>query len=326
MKTRREFLATTSIAAAAGLTALAAPAIAQPAYPSEDLHFINSFPPGTGPDLITRYFAERIKPLANRNVIVENRPGQRGALAIGHLVRAKPDGHTVFIHGANAVAASMNVFKNPPTDVAKTIQVAATINRLGFMLIVAADSPHKTLAELTKAMKEKGTNASYASSTQDGLVMGEIYKAATGVTAVEVPYKQVADSLNDMLGGRIDYTFGSTIFSLPQAAAGRVRILAIGTGTRLESVPDVPTMTEQGVPMDLTSWFAAMVPQATPRPIVEQINRWFQQVVKTDETKKFINNIGSDPFNLSVDEGQAYLLKEIDNWRDYVRIAKIQAE
>jgi len=325
MKTRREFMATAS-SAAAGLAGLSVPAFAQQGYPSEDLHFVCSFPPGTGPDLITRYFAERIRPLANRNIIVENRPGQRGILALGHVVRAKPDGHTIFVHAGSAVAASMSVFKNPPTDVAKTVQVAATISRLGFMLIVAATSPYQTLAELTKAMKEKGTKATYASSTQDGLVMGELYKAATGVQAVEVPYKQVADSLNDLLGGQVDYTFGSTIFSLPLAKAGRIRILGISTGTRLESVPDVPTMTEQGVPMDLTSWFAAMVHKDTPRPVVEQIHQWFSQVVKTEESKKFFNNIGNDTLDLSIDKAQADLLKEIDNWREYVRVAKIQPE
>jgi tripartite-type tricarboxylate transporter receptor subunit TctC len=156
--------------------------------------------------------------------------------------------------------------------------------------------------------------------------MGELYKAATGVQAVEVPYKQVADSLNDLLGGQVDYTFGSTIFSLPLAKAGKIRILGVSTGTRLESVPDVPTMTEQGVPMDLTSWFAAMVHKDTPRPIVEQIHRWFSQVVKTEETKKFFNNIGNDTLDLGIDKAQADLLKEIDNWREYVRVAKIQPE
>jgi tripartite-type tricarboxylate transporter receptor subunit TctC len=327
MKTRREFLTTTSsAAAAAGLAGLSVPAFAQQGYPSGDLHFICSFPPGTGPDLITRYFAEKVRPLANCNIVVENRPGQRGILAIGHVVRAKPDGHTIFVHAGSAVASSMSVFKNPPTDAAKTIQVAATISRLGFMLIVAANSPYQTLADLTAAMKEKGPKASYASSTQDGLVMGELYKAATGIQAVEVHYKQVADSLNDLLGGQIDYTFGSTIFSLPLAKAGRIRILGISTGTRLASVPDVPTMTEQGVPMDLTAWFAAMVRQDTPRPIVEQIHQWFSQVVRTEETRKFINGIGNDTFDLGIDDAQANLLKDIDNWREYVRVARIQAE
>ena len=117
-----------------------------------------------------------------------------------------------------------------------------------------------TLADLTEAMKKKGDKASYGVAATTGTVMAEIYKARTGIRAVEVNYKTAGDSLNDQLSGKLDFTAQDPVYALAQAREGRLRILGVSTGTRLEANPDMPTMSEQGVQMDLTGWWAAMVP------------------------------------------------------------------
>jgi tripartite-type tricarboxylate transporter receptor subunit TctC len=116
------------------------------------------------------------------------------------------------------------------------------------------------------------------------------------------------------------------VYALAQQREGRLRILAISTGKRLAAIPDIPTMAEQGIEMDLAGWWAAMVPQGTPRPIIEQINKWFVQVVSSDETKKFLNQFGGDQNIMPIDEAQALFLQEIKNWADYVKIAKIEPQ
>ena len=121
-------------------------------YPNQDIHFICAFPPGSGADVIVRYFAEKVRPLTGKNIVVENRSGAGGNIAIEYVAKAKPDGYTVFVHGVSGVATNMNTFKRPPTDAAKTIQVAATINRQPFMMLVDEKSPYKTVADVTKAM------------------------------------------------------------------------------------------------------------------------------------------------------------------------------
>jgi tripartite-type tricarboxylate transporter receptor subunit TctC len=293
-------------------------------YPSQDIHLICAFPPGSGADVLVRYFGEKLRPVANRTVIVENKVGAQGNIGTEYVARSKPDGYTIFVHAASAVAASMHLFKKPPVDVSKTIQVAATINQQPFILVVGAKSPYKTVAELTAAMKEKGAKASYSTTAPNGTVMGEIYKARTGVQAVEVIYRSGPDSLNELLSGKIDYGMMDPAFSLPQVREGRLRALAVSSGKRLQANPDIPTMTESGVPMDLTGWWAAMVPAGTPKPIVTKVNEWFTQIVKTDETKKFLNNYGGDPFIISPEEAQALFLKSIKDWGEYVKIAKIE--
>jgi len=293
-------------------------------YPSQDIHLICAFPAGGGADVLVRYFGEKLRPIANRTIIVENKAGAQSNIATEYAARAKPDGYTIYVHAASTVAASMHLFKKPPIDVSKAIQIAATINQQPFMLVVDAKSPYKTVAELTAAMKQKGAKASYATSASNGTVMGEIYKARTGIQAVEIVYRGAPDSLNELLSGRTDYGMLDPAFSMAQVREGRLRVLAVSGGKRLQASPDIPTMTESGVPMDLTGWWAAMVPAATPKPIVTKINQWFTQIVKTDETKKFLNLQGGDPFIASPEEGQAFFLKTIKDWEEYVRIAKIE--
>jgi tripartite-type tricarboxylate transporter receptor subunit TctC len=292
-------------------------------YPSQDIRLICAFPAGSGADVLVRYFSEKLRPLVNRTVIVENKAGAGGNIAQEYVARAKPDGYTIYVHAATAVAANQHLFKKPSIDAAKALQVAASINRQPFMLVVDAKSPYKTVAELTEAMKKKGDKATYASAAPTGSIMGEIYKDVTGIKAVEVSYKTAPDSVNELLSGKLDYGMHDPVFSLAQQREGRLRILAVSTGTRLEANPDLPTMTESGVPMDLTGWWAAMLPAGAPKPIIDQVNAWFTEMVKTDETKKFLNGFGGDPFINTPDAGQALFLKAIKDWGDYVRIAKI---
>jgi tripartite-type tricarboxylate transporter receptor subunit TctC len=293
-------------------------------YPTQDIHFICAFPPGSGADVLVRYFADKVRPLTGRNIVVENRSGAGGNIAIEYVARAKPDGYTVFVHGASGVAASMSLFKKPPVDVGKTIQVVATINRQPFMILVDAKSPHQTLADLTAAMKPKGAKASYATAAPFGTVVGEIYKLGTGVQAVEVNYKNAIDSLNDQLSGSLDYAVHDPVYALAEQRKGDLRILAVSTADRLKANPDFPTLKELGVSdLDMMGWWAAMVPQGTPKPIADQINKWFDQVVASEETRKFLASFGGDQLILPPDQAQALFLKEINNWADYVRLAKI---
>ena len=312
-----------ALALAAMIVVLPGAACAQQ-YPSQDIHLVCAFPPGSGADVIVRYFGEKLRPITNRTIIVENKAGAQGNIATEYTARAKPDGYTIYVHAASGVAANVHLFKKSSVDVSKTILVAATINQQPFMLVVDAKSPYKTVAELTAAMKQKGSKASYSTSAPTGTVMGEVYKARTGVQALEVNYKNAQDCLNELLSGKLDYGMLDPQFSLAQAREGRLRVLAISSAKRLQATPEYPTMAESGVPMDLTGWWAAMLSAGTPKPIVTKMNQWFTQVVKTDETKKFLNSFGGDPFIISPEAAQALFEQSIKDWGEYVRMAKIE--
>ena len=295
-------------------------------YPSQDVRFLCAFPAGSGADVIVRYFAEKMRPVLKRTIIVENKPGAGGNIAAESMVRSKPDGHTIFIHAGNTVAGNMHLIKKPPFDAAKAIQIAATINKQAFMLAVDAKRPWKSVAELTAYLKEKGDKATYAVSANSGIVMGAIYNEKAGLQAVQVHYRMAQDALNDMTSGKVDYALQDPVFALSQHREGRLRVLAVASAERLKSNPELPTMTESGVPMDLVGWFAAMVPIATPIPIVEQLNKWFSDVVATEETQNFLRNYGGDPWISTPEEGQARLVRDIAAWGDYIRIAKLEPQ
>jgi tripartite-type tricarboxylate transporter receptor subunit TctC len=296
------------------------------AYPSGDIHFICAYAAGSGADIIVRYVAEKLRPIVGKSIIVENKPGAIGNIATEYVARSKPDGLTVLVTGGNSVAGSAHLFKHPTYDAAKAFQIAATINRATMMVGVRADSPYKNAKELAAAMKLKGDKASYAYANPTAKVLGALFREKAGLQSVDIAYRTGADFLNDLASGTIDYAIPDNVQAMAQIRAGHMKILGVGAGERMKSAPDLPTLTEQGYPMDVRTWWAALVPQATPRPIVDQINAWFAQIVDTPDAREFSQNIASDPWKTTPDEAQAYFLKDIERWGEYVKIAKIEPQ
>jgi tripartite-type tricarboxylate transporter receptor subunit TctC len=318
---------TRGLAAGAAAAALGTPAIAQSGYPSGDVHFICAFPAGSGADVLVRYMAEKLRPmLGGKAALVENKPGALGNIATEYLVRSKPDGHTILIHGASGVAAAASLLKHPTVDVSKTVQLVGTMNRQPTMMAVHTNKPWKTVAEVTAAMKEKKEKGTYATTNPVGKVMGAIYKNKFNLETVEVQYKTAADSLNDLASGTVDFIMVDNVFSMAQVREGRLRVLAVSTDTRLKANPEFPTMTELGIPMYLTGYFGLMVPTGTPQPIIDQLSQWTYDIDSTEEMRQFLAKFASDPWPQKHAEAQAYFLKDINNWKDYIKIAKIEPQ
>jgi tripartite-type tricarboxylate transporter receptor subunit TctC len=311
--------------AALTVAVLAAPVRAQD-YPIQDIHLVSAFPAGSGADVLVRYFAEKLRPIAGRTVIVENKAGAGGNIATEYVARSKPDGHTIFVHAGNTLASNYHLIRNNPVDASKQIQIAATINRQAFMLVVDAKRPWKSIADLTAHLRERGDKASYATAANSGVIMCAMYKELAKLSPVEVNYKMAGDSLNDMASGSVDFGCHDPVFALSQQREGRLRILAVASNERLKAAPDLPSMSEAGYRMDLVGWFAAMVPSATPRPIVDKINAWFRQIHADPDTPKFLTGFGGDPWVSTPEEGQARLLKDIRDWEEYVRVAKLKPQ
>jgi len=296
------------------------------AYPAQNVHFICGFPAGGGADVIVRFFAEQMRPLLGKPVLVENRAGALGNIATEYTARSKPDGYTIYLAAPSTLAANQHLLKNPSVDIINELKIVATINRQPLMVAVHTNSTHKTLAELTVAMKTKGDKASYAYASPSAKVVGALYNQKANLQAADVAYRTGADYFNDLSSGQIDFAIPDNVTAVTQANAGRMRILAVSTGERLQAAPELPTMTELGYPMNLVSWWAAMVPSATPAPIISQLNIWFSQVVASEEAKKFLNGIASDPWINKPDDAQTYWRQEIKNWAEYVKLAKIEPQ
>jgi tripartite-type tricarboxylate transporter receptor subunit TctC len=169
----------------------------------------------------------------------------------------------------------------------------------GFILVVTADKPFKTVADLTAYLKEKGDKASYSTANNPATILAETYKQSAGLQTVQVNYKTSMDFLNDMLAGRIDFVMADPVFGLSRIREGKMKPLAISTGQRIKSLPDIPTMQEAGIPgVDMNLWWVTAAPAGTPQPIIDKLNGWFTEIGKMDETREFLAKSGAEPFTI----------------------------
>jgi tripartite-type tricarboxylate transporter receptor subunit TctC len=305
---------------------VAAPAAAQD-YPNKDIHVIVGFPAGSGADVYARYFANKLSVLSKQTVIVENKPGAMSSIATEYVARSKPDGYTLFIGGADSFGSPLYLFKKPPVDPRKDFVYISPLVSQGFILVVTTDKPFKTVADLTADLKQKGDKASYATANNPATILAETYKKSAGLSTVQVNYKTSVDFLNDMIDGRIDFVMADPVFGLSRIREGKMKPLAISTGTRIHSLPDIPTMQEAGIAgVDMNLWWVVAAPAATPQPIVDKLNGWFTEIGKMDETREFLGKFGAEPFTASPAETTKLINKEIADWENYVKLAKIEAQ
>jgi tripartite-type tricarboxylate transporter receptor subunit TctC len=275
---------------------------------------------------MVRFFANKIGRNTGHVIVVENRPGGGGMLALTTIARAAPDGHTILVSGGTATAINANLLKAPPIDIGKEIKAVATINQIPFVIAVDAKSPYRSLPELTEMLRKKGSKANYAFSNPFSKVIGESYKTVAGLQTVDVSYKNAIDSLNDLASGAIDFAVFDPTMALAQQREGRIHILAVSSGERFRPTGATPTFKEQGVNVDLLGWWAVMVPAKTPDPVAQTINRWFGDALADPETAAFLIRSGADVLAMPPDKANAYFLEEIANWARLVEMARIEKQ
>ena len=314
--------------ALAMLPAATPPTAAAQDYPAREIRSICNFSAGSGADIVVRYYSDRLSKLAGRAVVVENKVGVQGNIATEYVARSKADGYTIMITPASStLAAARHLFKQLPFDPDKDFAPVTTLAKLSFAIAVDAKSPVRTIAELTEHLRKKPGHGAYATGSNTGQVTGELYKEMAGLKTTYVPYKQTMSALTDVIGGQVDFMTYDITFLVPQARSGRVRILAVTSAARLATLPEVPTMVESGFPgYDLTPWWGVVVPAGTPKAIVEQLAAWFNQITTSEETRKFLENLATDPFPGSSESMAALIRTEIDQWGRYVRLAKIEPQ
>ena len=320
--TRRGLLAG---AAAMPVALSGLPARGQANWPANDIHVICGFAPGTGADIITRFFAERLRPFTKRSSVVENKPGAGATIAAEYVARAKPDGYTMLITPGSEFAGTPYLYKSLSHDPLKDFAPVTTLVRLPFILCVAQNSPINSVADFLKAMKEKGAKASYGYPNNLALVSGELLKARTGLESVQVAYKSTPDALNDLNNGVLDFIWADATFGLAQVAAGRLKMLAVTTRERSQLAPDTPTLQESGVPdYHVDAWFGAWYPAGTPQPIVTQTAKWLSEILAGDDAKTFFGTVArADLFPGTPESTAAFMKEEVARRAELYALAKI---
>ncbi len=312
-----------TVAGAFVALAVASPAQAQD-YPNRTIHAYVGFPPGSGADIIGRYFSRKLSELSGKPVVVENKPGATSNIALGIVQNAKPDGYTILYSANSNMAGSRFLFKDLPFDTQKDFLPIAQLTQTTFMLVVAPNSPIKSIAELT-GMLRTNNRAKFAYTNQTSQLATEFYKSLIGVNTVPVSYKTSADTVGDLANGSVDFMVIDGTFGSGQVKAGRLRPLAVTTAQRHPSLPDVPTMREAGVSEydEFASWWAAWAPAGTPRPIIDKLAGWLGEITKMDETREFLVAVAGTPQQGGPDETAQRLVREIAKWDRVTKAAGI---
>ena len=327
MSVRFKTLASVALAALSICLFAAQPVSAQQ-YPQRDIHILNGYAAGSGADVIVRYYADKLQKLAGKAIIVENKPGASGNIAMEAAARSKPDGYTIYMTAGSSMANSVSLFKNLTVKPDKDFTMVTSLLRLSFVLVVGPKSPVKSVAELTALMKTKPGNGLYGATAPSGIVSAELYKSVTGLQSQFVSYKDASSALIDLVDGSIDWMFMDPIAALEHIRSGKIRGLAVGAAEKVQAIPELPSMKEAGVDgVDVVAWWAVAMPAGTPKPIVDQLAKWFNEITATAESKEFINRVvGGDPYTGNPDVTQKLLESDIVRWRDYIKTAKIEPQ
>ena len=297
-------------------------------YPAREIRSICNFAPGSGADIIVRFYSEKLSKLAGKPVIVENKPGANGAIATADLARAKPDGYSLMITPASStIAAAPYLFKNLPFDSTKDFAAVTSIASLSFVLLVDASKPIKSVDDLVKHLKTRPSDGFYGTSNNTGVIAAELFKQAAGLKTTYAPYKQNTQALTDLLQGTVDFLSYDATWAAGQAKGGRVRVLAATAAKRSIAFPDVPTLGELGYGKnDVTPWWGVVVPAGTPKPIIDRLAGWFNQITNEKDTQQFLARAAFDPFPGSPEQMSALLKTDAARWKGYVELANIEPQ
>ena len=261
---------------ALGLTgaALASPALAE-AWPTRSIRFIVAYPPGGGADVTGRLFAEHMWSGLGQRIVVENRSGASGQLGATSVARADPDGYTFLCAAISEISIAPATFRTMPYDPLVDFAPVALLGRWPQILVASPSLQANSLAELIALGKAQPDALKFGSFGNNTLnhVNGERLNHVAGIRALHVPYRGRGQMLIDVIGGQLSYTFDSPATTLEHIRSGRLKAIAVASEQRLPSAPQIPTMTEAGLPgFVVNSWIGLLAPARTPRPIVERMN------------------------------------------------------
>jgi tripartite-type tricarboxylate transporter receptor subunit TctC len=305
-----------------------APASAQP-YPNKPIRMIIGFPPGGGTDIAGRLVGGALQSALAQPVVIENRPGANGLIAMDLLAKSPPDGYTISMGAGGPLTINPLIMKNVPYDPIKDIASVGMVSANVLALLVHPSLPAKSVQELIALLKAKPDGYSYASSSIGSphhLTM-ELFKSLTGTRAIHVPYKGSADVVKDMIGGQVLLAFETLSVVLPHVNAGRLRLIAVTSAKRSQLASGAPTVAESGLPgFQSFSWYGVIAPAGTPASIIERLNGEIRKAVATPEVRQKLAELGAEPLGGTAAEMDVFIRAELAKWGRVIKDAGIKLD
>lgn len=310
-----------------GLTLLLMPvlAVAQD-FPARPIKLIVPFPPGGPNDIIARIVGQRISELASQPVVIDNRGGQGGTLGTDAVAKAAPDGYTIAIVNAGALAINQTMEK-VPYETLKDLAPVTLVVTVPEMLVVAGNVPAKDMRELVALAKAQPGKLNFASTGAGSLphLAGELFKLTAGIDVVHVPYRGAAPAINDLLGQQVQMTFLDLPAILPHIRSGALKPIALGAGTRAPTAPDVPTTAEVGLPdLRAENWYGMVAPAATPPAVVAVLNKLTLAALADPAVRDKLAEQGLTTVGNSPEQFRDYIAGETAKWAKVIKDAGVQ--
>ncbi|NBU88253.1 MAG: tripartite tricarboxylate transporter substrate binding protein [Betaproteobacteria bacterium] len=310
------------------LALLVAPWVhAQPTFPSRPITLVVPFTPGSTSDISARLVAQKIAGPLGQPVVVENRPGANGQLAMQAVARAAPDGHTLVVGSVSATVVPTVLQKSVPFDILKDFAPVSIIAGTTLVLLAAKEAPYNTIAELVATAKKAPGTLNYANSAGLYRVAMEALNLQAGIDLNAIAYKGPAEAANDLLGGRLSVAPDSLGSATRLIQAGRTKALAVLSGRRSPALPDVPTMQELGYKdFDFNGWISILAPAGTPMPILQRLHDEMAKAVASEDVRQQYIKVALDPVTMGPKEYRELLEREIAKYQRIGRDAKIEKQ
>ena len=328
MSFRRQALNTL---AAAGLFAVsgllpAAQALAQE-FPSRPIRFVVPLPPGSGTDTSARYFARKLTEMVGQPVVVDNKPGANGFIAVRAVQSAPADGYTVFIGSNSTLAVNVALFKSLPYDPVADLAPLTMLMRSPALLIVPGSAGPRTLSDLVADARAKPGQLNFGAGSAGYQLMAEAFNDAARVQTMHVPFKGASEAVTAVSAGTVHFAFAEMTSAQELVKSGKLRALAVASERRVPSLSSVPTATEAGLPgFTAYTWVAAMVPVKTPKAETDKLASLMTAIERMPETREFYERIGAEVMNGGPEEMRAFQNAEIQLWKRIATKAKVEQQ
>ncbi|QDJ50078.1 Bug family tripartite tricarboxylate transporter substrate binding protein [Bordetella hinzii] len=297
-------------------------------WPTQAVRWIVPYPAGGGADVVARSVASGLEKPLGQTIVVENRPGAATIIGATAIAQAEPNGYMIGSADSGTLAFNPSLYAKLSYDPAKFSYIGG-IARFPLLLAVNANSPFKSVDDVLRAArKEPGklTAASAGAGSPHHLAL-ELFKQRANVNILHVPYKGAAPAIQDLLGGQVDVMFIDLAAGLPNVKAGKLRVLASATPSRLKALPDAPTMAEQGVP-DFTAyaWQGLVAPAGLPQPVMDKLSAELEKTLKSDAVSQKLNDMGVEPMPMGPQAFKAFAEGERATWAEVIKKANIHLE
>ena len=301
---------------------------AQP-FPAQPVRWIVPYPAGGGTDVVARSIAAEMQQLLGQSFVVDNRPGANTIVGGDAIAKSKPDGYTIGSADNATLALNQALYSKLPYDPSKDFFIVGGIARFPYVLVVREDSPHRNLNDLVATAKKAPGTVSYGSPGLGGPnhVAMELLQQRTGVKFNHAPYRGAAPGIQDLLAGQIDCMLVDTGSSMQHIKAGKLRALAVAHDRRLDSLPDVPTFADAGIPdFKAFSWQFLVAPANTPAAARTTLESALNKALEHTSIRKRLADLGIEPAPLGSDEAKRFVASEAALWGDVIRKAGIKLE